>query len=681
MTFKESDWMLLGRGIPRAVILKLFASVLSPHPERGEPDPSIAEPIIESLEIMNLLQKSRHGVCVIDETEDDEEPTLTRVRNPSYVMHESLKAIAEDMVQRPSLSFRPGMDEFTAFVKEIEEEERGDVAPLWSAPLRAAKLLALPFFGSLDDGMEEFQFHEVIVMSLTGGPTSNDNPAHALVDSVEEKLASVPSTFEGQEFSEYFVTFVPGHLIRANSYYNASVLLLDANFIDDALKHLEPSKGRGLNDLVDLRREVLKTKSTKPLRNQTRTSSVAQLSLADGANSLTNSPVPDDELSDNDETSLDRIDTTAVMRDGSRRVIDEVYRVINKTSASSLNLAICLSSVGDALLKSRHSRDAMLRLEEAVGIFRGLLGPYHIDVARALHSVAKALVKLGETRVALLKFNEATRIFEACNAASHYDSISTIQDTASLLVDTGEWGKAQSKYEDVISLKTRVHGASSIPVAKAINTYAIILAKHGKMDEALSQYEDAKKTYASLSFESILDPDAASKSRYDITLINLNIASIRSKKGDIAGAIESYEEGVRGLRQHQKESMEKDESDPSKATAHQKHLVAAMGRIGSLKLKQGDNQGALDVYLALLDEVTDGSPSSMKTEKAKAHIKCATIFRQIDGEQAQKLAVSHLRQALDMYTVLFGTEHKDTLAISASLKQWLAEERTGDFQS
>ena len=79
-------------------------------------------------------------------------------------------------------------------------------------------------------------------------------------------------------------------------------------------------------------------------------------------------------------------------------------------------------------------------------------------------------------------------------------------------------------------------------------------------------------------------------------------------------------------------------------------------------------------YTNLLEEVKLDSPSASQTEKAKAHIKCATIYRQQDGAESHKLSVTHLQQALDMYKVIFGPDHKDTMAISSSLKQWLAED-------
>ena len=56
-------------------------------------------------------------------------------------------------------------------------------------------------------------------------------------------------------------------------------------------------------------------------------------------------------------------------------------------------MATCLATLGEAVLQSRQPRDAVLRLEKAVIIDRGLLGPYRVH---ALLSAAKALMKLGE---------------------------------------------------------------------------------------------------------------------------------------------------------------------------------------------------------------------------------------------------------------------------------------------
>ena len=188
-----------------------------------------------------------------------------------------------------------------------------------------------------------------------------------------------------------------------------------------------------------------------------------------------------------------------------------------------------------------------------------------------------------------------------------------------------------------------------------------------------------KETYTKAPPSLIVDPDFEIKCNDDVTLITLNIASIYSKKGDLDRALQCYEEGVKGLEHYEDEMAKIQEMNgspdpaPTKGSSH-KHLVAALGRIGSIKMKKGDYEGALEAYMMLIDEVHDDSPLTSHVEKAKAHIKCATIYRKRDANQ-HATSVSHLREALQMYKALCDPGHKDTTAIATTLKQWLAEDK------
>jgi tetratricopeptide (TPR) repeat protein len=671
--FRDNEWVLVGRGIPQAVLLKLFATVIG---KQGTNLPSPAN-VLQALEAMNLLQRARHGCTsrshVIVESSsdgdssDDEEPKpviSAFIENPSFLMHESIKSIAEEIGQRSTRAFLPTPDEFTTFGREIEAEKTfidNNQGSFWN-PLRylPQSLSNSKYSGS--KAMEESAVNELIIASMLDVSGSLKNAS--IPDAFRMSKNEISSPRGVDKMEEYLATFLPAHLIRAKAYSSAADILVDPHFVGRRVRALGviESTRRHVADLLELRREVSKLAPSSGIAKRSKNFSSGSHDEAD------------DELQ---EETLDSIEfePNAVLRDGARLIIDEAYNVVNRSSASldSLNMAICLAAVGEGLLKGRQPRDAMLRLEEAVGIYRGLLGAYHIDVARALHNVAKALVKLGETRVALLKFSEAARIYDACNATLHYDSIANAQNLATLLVDIGDWTQADEKLEEVISMKRSVHGANSVIVAKAINNYAILLAKHGRMNEALVHYQSAMDTYAAASQPMIRDPEFELKCNYDMTLISLNIASILSKKGDLEGAIRSYESGVEGLRSHSEEQQRLGVS--SKGNSHNKHLVAALGRIGSLKLKLGDREGALEAYMTLLQEVDEDSPRSSQIEKAKAHIKCATICRQHDGKGSRIKSISHLREALEMYTALFGPENKDTLAIASSLRQWLTEER------
>jgi len=678
MAFRDNDWMLSGRGVPHSVVLRVFKTIISSDEASKDISPCA---IVTMLQNLNLMEHARHGVASraltaaqklsvarkqsrssasdndSDSDWDDEDEAQIHKAQQSWVMHESLKSVAEEMAKRSSPSLFPGMDDFTSFYEKIEEERKicTESSTLWHTPLRF-------FAQELSDGttpltgFQDNETHKIVLTALleVGDGMTDSN---SIVDTLREGQIDVAVIPGGDKMEEYIVTFFPGHLIRCEVYSIAAEVLSDPHFIGrraNALGIVEATS-RQVADLQELRR-LAGNATLTVTRKSTKEGLVGKALSA-------------------------KVDVNSIVREGSRIIIEEISRVAfkNESKQDSLGMAMCFAAVGEGLMKSRQPRDAMLRLEEAVVLYKELLGTYNTRVADALQTAAKALVKLGESRIALLKFAEAARIYESCNATLHFNSIANAQSLASLLVDLGDMEKAQLMFEEVISMRKVVYGEYSVPVAKTINAYAILLAKHGRMNIALQNYEFAKGTYMAAANPLIRDPEFEIKCKYDVTLINLNIASIRSKKGDLQEAVTCYEEGVAGLRQYETALAELQRDalrppDTGKNTAH-KHLVAALGRIGSLKLKIADNSGALRAYTSLLEEVKNDSPPASQTEKAKAHIKCATIYRQKDAPNSHELSVSHLQKALDMYKAIFGPDHKDTAAISSSLRQWLAEDQ------
>lgn len=72
MAFRDNDWMLAGKGIPQAVVLSVFETVV--NLEESESDGNWIEPetILSMLEKMNLLQRAGHGVASKTTKEKDE---------------------------------------------------------------------------------------------------------------------------------------------------------------------------------------------------------------------------------------------------------------------------------------------------------------------------------------------------------------------------------------------------------------------------------------------------------------------------------------------------------------------------------------------------------------------------------------------------------------------------------
>jgi hypothetical protein len=184
----------------------------------------------------------------------------------------------------------------------------------------------------------------------------------------------------GEKMEEYMSAFLPWHLMKCEAFTSAAEVLSDSHFIGRRVQALGiiEATGRQVADLQELRRVAGNATFVIPGRPSSNDGS------GDGGNS--------------------KYDVTAVVRDGSRITVDEVFRAANKQDGppDSLGMAMCLAAIGEGLLKSRQPRDAMLRLEESVGIYRGLLGASHpyvsfenpiLIICHSLMSLTHALIE------------------------------------------------------------------------------------------------------------------------------------------------------------------------------------------------------------------------------------------------------------------------------------------------
>ncbi len=615
MVFHDTDSLKAGKGIPRVVVIRLFAIISSMEgnvlPSRVSSDDLVdsmdnAAIILDTLETMNLLQRAGHGLTKSSALNKWNNKTAGGASTGSaadhkcYSMDESVKAIAEEMAKRNTIAFAPLYNDFHSFMSS------GDVVPEWDGP--------------------QFPFDECMVLMLDG-------------EVAEMADSTLSSLYERWNMEEYSTENTPLHLVRAKMIPRAVEVLVDKDFCSRRVIALGPIEAtrRHVSDLIDLRRAHASSNSTS------------------------------------------EINIVSTVQEGAACIITEVVQQ-SQSSPKSLDVAICLSTMGEGLIKARQPRDASERLEEAADLYRELLGKNHIDSGRSVNALAKSLVKVNETRAALVRFGEASSTFEECKSSNHFDSIANLQGMANLFVTSGDFQAATALYENVISRKASVHGEFSVATAKTINDYAVILAKNGRMDDALARYDKSRVTYEMAleglppSMSWLNHGESSAKCGFDMALIHLNIASIKSKKGDIAGAINSYETGVQGLRKYKEElELSGDDAGRNKNSSHMRHLVSALGRVGSLKLKQGAKDAALEAYAALFKEVDNYSPTASRLEKAKAHIKCATIYRQSGEREGNKHAILHLREAFNMYTELYGPKHKDTVAVATSLQQWVEE--------
>lgn len=417
VAFRDNDWVLSGKGIPQSVVLRVFKSIISSDKDSKYISPSA---MLTMLEKLNLIERARHGCSSrtsnkITRTEqtlrkqetrasddndsdwdEEEEFTIHRVQQ-FFLMHDSvrlcfchlsklhmipsvpylakilfppqLKAVAEEMAKRSTPSLSPDPDDFTSYLEKIEEERKvtQGSSSLWSAPIRFLAQQISPA-NNVKGGFSESEAHKLVVTAVleVGDGLENSGSMADALKMGQIDMAMIPG---GDKMEEYVATFLPSHLMRFEAFANAAEILSDTNFIGRRVHALGivEATSRQVADLQELRRVA--GNATLTIHGKRSADSSSGKKAENGLAKEVDTPM--------------KVDVNTIVRDGSRIIIDEVYRMANKQDGSpdSLGMAMCLAAVGEGLLKARQPRDAMLRLEEAVGLYRGLLGPFHTNVS------------------------------------------------------------------------------------------------------------------------------------------------------------------------------------------------------------------------------------------------------------------------------------------------------------
>ncbi len=263
-----------------------------------------------------------------------------------------LKTVAEEMAKRKTTSLSPDADDFASYLTKIEEEKKvsRESNSLWTAPLR---FLAQQLHHSAHSevGFQDREAHKLVVTSLLdiGDGLGRSGSVGEALMAGQIDMAVIAG---GEKMEEYMSAFLPWHLMKCEAFTSAAEVLSDSHFIGRRVHSLGiiEASSRQVADLQELRRVAGNVAFNIPGRQ-----------------------------SSNDGIVDPKYDVNSVVRDGSRITIDEVFRAANKQEGrpDSLGMAMCLAAIGEGLLKSRQPRDAMLRLDESVNIYRGLLGQYH----------------------------------------------------------------------------------------------------------------------------------------------------------------------------------------------------------------------------------------------------------------------------------------------------------------
>jgi len=747
------------RGIAKDVILGLFAMMQRQSMEQNKASTVAPTTILATLETLNLLEKSIAKKTNAKSQEKQQQDNNARVLKNSSINNNkstnhgnssgnksvgsssvSSRSVLKGLVNDNSFDQDGGVAEDGSVVSVVEPTtslelnftrvSKSSLPISYSMPTSLIDIaLQLPISattpnendaGNINKPMssrkKERKLHGTMVSSLTGGlfaPSSSKGSNVNVRDKSFMMKSIAVNCQRSADIQAYTLEYLPFHMIKSKSYSIAGEMLADRNFISQRFKCFGSIKAVRLQvtDLLHLKREM----ASMTQYSRSRSYSSASYPTAPTVTPLTSSF--DDQTVMSATSSFQSIDVSIFYRDALIKTKEEVYNTEiqrqppgQSCSTTSLIVARCMSYIGNCFLEGGHPRDALCRLEEATGIYRGAytsLGSthQHLIVAKALDASAVAFAKVGEERLALLKYEEALAMYQTqhmmedtsststSTCSQYYDAIANAQKAAILLSKVGFFDAAGRKYQQCIEIQARIYGAISLPVAKGWSDYGAFLMNKSKTttkyDDAIEAYAKARAAYKALSSKSNKQQPSTSCTvtyLYQAALMLLSTASIKVKQKDAAAAILSYQKGIDEIR------LLPNYGDDANGTAMLKHLVSASMKLGGLKAKRGDDVGALQAYESILEYVCTGqgsicisttddneaavsattttlpcSPhSDLILDAGKAHIKCATI-RQTMNQPA--LAIVHLKEALKHYTIKYGVSHRDTQAIAGSLRQ------------
>lgn len=334
--------------------------------------------------------------------------------------------------------------------------------------------------------------------------------------------------------------------------------------------------------------------------------------------------------------------------------LEEIVRDGECNSRDDLAIALmCASDYYTAKLKV--SSTALSYQDRAISIWREMIEEgeleHRLSLVTALRSRGDTLREIGDAGETLRSYLESEQIaremVEEGNPAARTSVLKTIMKRAEVLGNGGKYDAAQDLYLDALELcrvlseeeepevrnwlpfihvdRARLYrlSASYEDALKAFeqaifeyeridktfeeNSYFSILLKEriaqvqmdrGCMLHILNRYGEAKEAFNE-SMKLFQDPLSNSDNRYEISLVELNLASLLSETGDYEKALEIQKNAISSLENLDLEGHETARLNTAKAFAQKGSVLMALGLQEDAEIAYGDS---IAKWKAIIDE-------------------------------------------------------------------------------
>jgi serine/threonine protein kinase/tetratricopeptide (TPR) repeat protein len=143
-----------------------------------------------------------------------------------------------------------------------------------------------------------------------------------------------------------------------------------------------------------------------------------------------------------------------------------------------------LSAKGDP----QHSRKLF---EEALGIYRSILGGQHLSVAVTLSGLAAAATWMDDFAAAEQYERQAIEIFRATVSRNYPDHAVALATLGYILTERGEYAEAEQLLKEALEIERSVFGEHNVRVAQAEAHLGDLYARRGDISRAIEATESA----------------------------------------------------------------------------------------------------------------------------------------------------------------------------------------------
>jgi CHAT domain-containing protein/tetratricopeptide (TPR) repeat protein len=135
--------------------------------------------------------------------------------------------------------------------------------------------------------------------------------------------------------------------------------------------------------------------------------------------------------------------------------------------------------------------EAIALAEDALAVYRRILGEEHSETATLMNNLGVMLTKSGDYSAALGYLEDAARIRRKVLGAAHPDTASSLNNLGSLQQAMGDFAAAQRYLDEAAAIRGDAPAGDGVDAARSLNNKGDLLRAQGDFDGARTHFEQA----------------------------------------------------------------------------------------------------------------------------------------------------------------------------------------------